>query len=129
MDVHAEVLSNHAIRLYFDYVTPVAGSYTRISRDPLFEWHSFATIPLSNQKGYSLVVSRAGDWTGKTIEEPPTKLWVRGVVSAIVHYWYRKVSDGSLLLAYLWCAQNRATVQPAGFRKLLRALAGVLLSN
>lgn len=30
-------------------------------------------------KGYSLVVSRAGDWTNKQITEPPTKLWVRGV--------------------------------------------------
>lgn len=81
VDVRSEVLSNHAIRLYFDYVTPVAGSYTRISRSPLFEWHSFATIPLPDEKGYSLVVSRAGDWTGQTIEEPPKKLWVRGVVS------------------------------------------------
>ena len=83
VNVHAEVLSSHAVRLYFDYVTPVAGSYTRISRSPLFEWHSFATIPLPNEKGYSLVVSRAGDWTSKTIDEPPTKLWVRGVVSVI----------------------------------------------
>lgn len=79
--VHSEVLSNHAIRLYFEYVTPVAGSYTRVSKSPLFEWHSFATVPVPNQKGYSLVVSRAGDWTGETIAEPPTHLWVRGVVS------------------------------------------------
>lgn len=26
-----------------------------------------------------MVVSRAGDWTGETIENPPTQLWVRGV--------------------------------------------------
>lgn len=29
--------------------------------------------------GYSLVVSRAGDWTTKQINNPPTHLWVRGV--------------------------------------------------
>ena len=78
--VKSEVLSNHAIRLSFDYVTPVAGSYTRISRDPLLEWHSFATVAEPGKKGYSLFVSRGGYWTGKTIEEPPTQLWVRGVV-------------------------------------------------
>lgn len=30
-------------------------------------------------KGYSLVVSRAGDWTGRQIENPPRALWVRGI--------------------------------------------------
>ena len=30
-------------------------------------------------KGYSLVVSRAGDWTSNMIDNPPTELWVRGI--------------------------------------------------
>ncbi|KAI0648045.1 nonribosomal peptide synthetase 12 [Trametes meyenii] len=77
--VRAEVLSNHAVRLYFDYVTPKPGHFTRISDNPLFEWHGFATISEPGKTGYSLVVSRAGDWTTKMIAEPPTKLWVRGV--------------------------------------------------
>lgn len=77
--VRAEVLSTHAIRLYFDYVTPVSGSFTRISESPLFEWHGFATIPEPGKKGYSLVVSRAGDWTSKQIADPPKELWVRGI--------------------------------------------------
>ncbi|KAL4805389.1 hypothetical protein BDV18DRAFT_140810 [Aspergillus unguis] len=82
--VDAEVLSNHAVRLHFDYVVPVNGSFTRLSRRPLIEWHSFATVPAptavnGRTKGYSLVVSRAGDWTGGQIEKPPTRLWVRGV--------------------------------------------------
>jgi hypothetical protein len=59
--------------------TPLAGSFTRISDDPLFEWHGFATVPVPGKKGYSLVVSRAGDWTTKQIGSPPTHLWVRGV--------------------------------------------------
>jgi len=60
-------------------VTPIPGSYTRISKSPLFEWHSFATIPEPGKTGYSLVVSRAGDWTSDIIENPPTELWVRGI--------------------------------------------------
>ncbi|KDQ16571.1 hypothetical protein BOTBODRAFT_54016 [Botryobasidium botryosum FD-172 SS1] len=76
--VRAEVLSHHAVRLYFDYATPVPGAFTRISESPLFEWHSFAVVE-PGVKGYNLVVSKAGDWTSKQIAEPPTHLWVRGV--------------------------------------------------
>ncbi|THH27306.1 hypothetical protein EUX98_g6881 [Antrodiella citrinella] len=77
--VRAEVLSNHAVRLYFDYVTPKPGHFTRISESPLIEWHGFAAVPEPGMKGYSLVVSKAGDWTAKQIAQPPTHLWVRGV--------------------------------------------------
>ncbi|KPM34394.1 hypothetical protein AK830_g12185 [Neonectria ditissima] len=81
--VDAEVLSDHAVRLHFDYTLPVNGSFTRVSRRPLLEWHSFATIPApevtNHAKGYSLVVSNAGDWTRSCIQNPPAKLWVRGV--------------------------------------------------
>lgn len=82
--VEAEVLSDHAVRLHFDYTVPVNGSFTRVSRRPLIEWHSFATIPApepvgDRKKGYSLVVSNAGDWTRNCIANPPTKIWVRGV--------------------------------------------------
>jgi hypothetical protein len=85
--VDAEVLSNHAVRLHFTYTIPVNGTFTRLSRRPLLEWHSFATVPApeaidGRERGYSLVVSRAGDWTGKQIEKPPTRIWVRGIPSA-----------------------------------------------
>jgi hypothetical protein len=43
VNVRSVVLSNHAIRLYFDYVTPKTGHFVRISKSPLMEWHSFAT--------------------------------------------------------------------------------------
>ncbi|KPM43747.1 hypothetical protein AK830_g2757 [Neonectria ditissima] len=82
--VEAEVLSDHAVRLHFDYTVPVNGSFTRLSYRPLTEWHSFATIPApqasnGRPRGYSLVVSNAGDWTKSTIHQPPTHLWTRGV--------------------------------------------------
>ncbi|KAG2001812.1 nonribosomal peptide synthetase 12 [Coprinopsis cinerea AmutBmut pab1-1] len=80
VDVKPEVLSNHAVRLWFDYgVTPPAGTFMRVSDAPLKEWHGFAAIPIPGRTGYSLVVSRAGDWTSKHIANPPTKLWVKGV--------------------------------------------------
>ncbi len=50
-----------------------------MSVSPLTEWHSFATISVPGEKGYSAVVSRAGDWTSETISNPPKELWVRGV--------------------------------------------------
>ncbi|OAA38829.1 AMP-dependent synthetase/ligase [Metarhizium rileyi] len=83
--VNAVPLSDHAIVLSFDYTIPVNGSFTRISKRPLLEWHSFATIPapkpstIADKPGYSLVVSNAGDWTKDCIRNPPTKLWVRGL--------------------------------------------------
>ncbi|KAF4465907.1 non-ribosomal peptide synthetase [Fusarium albosuccineum] len=82
--VEAEKLSDHAVRLHFDYTVPVNGSFTRLSYKPLMEWHSFATIPApeavnGRPKGYSLIVSNAGDWTRSTIQEGPTHIWTRGV--------------------------------------------------
>lgn len=88
--VNSEILSNHAVRLHFDYTVPVNGSFTRLSERPLLEWHSFATVPApepenGQPKGYSLVVSNAGDWTKRQIQTGPTKIWVRGVPSKYFH--------------------------------------------
>ncbi|KAJ4482067.1 hypothetical protein J3R30DRAFT_3286838 [Lentinula aciculospora] len=77
--VQSEVLSNHALRLYFEYDEPVPGSFVRISNDPLLDWHSFATIREPGKKGFSVVVSRAGDWTSAMIAAPPSRVWVRGI--------------------------------------------------
>lgn len=79
--VRSEVLSNHAVRLWFDYTTPVVGTAVRLAERPLVDWHGFATITNQgpNAKGFSLIVSRAGDFTGRTIERAPTHVWVRGI--------------------------------------------------
>ena len=86
VSVDTEVLSDHAVRLHFNYAVPVNGSFARISERPLLEWHSFATIAAptadnDHPRGYSMVVSRAGDWTSRQIDHPPMKLWTRGVPS------------------------------------------------
>lgn len=79
--VRSQVLSNHAVRLWFDYTTPTVGTSVRLASRPLIDWHGFATI--TNQgpsaTGFSLIVSRAGDFTGHTIETAPTHIWVRGI--------------------------------------------------
>ncbi|OCH91206.1 hypothetical protein OBBRIDRAFT_812254 [Obba rivulosa] len=77
--VKAEVLSDHAVRLHFDYVNTHPGHFTRMSHSPLTEWHSFATISVPGTQGYSAIVSRAGDWTKQQIENPPKQIWIRGI--------------------------------------------------
>ncbi|KAI0683557.1 hypothetical protein C8Q76DRAFT_662386 [Earliella scabrosa] len=79
--VRAEVLSDHCVRLHFDYVNTHPGHFVRLSHSPLLEWHSFATISVPGTPGYSAIISRAGDWTSKEIAEPEGKreMWVRGV--------------------------------------------------
>lgn len=68
VNVRPEVLSSHAIRLHFDYCTPVPGTTVRISERPLLEWHAFATVVVKpGEKGFSLIVSNAGDWTKRQI--------------------------------------------------------------
>lgn len=96
--VESKQLSNHALLMHFDYDTPIPGSFARVSDSILTEWHSFATIATPGQKGYSMIVSRAGDWTSKKIAEPPSHIWVRGVVS--VRLWMLdmlSVTHGALL--------------------------------
>lgn len=77
--VEAEKLSSHAVRLHVrDKKLPTCVGY-RVSHNPLSENHGFATIPNSDgQKGFSMVVSNAGDWTKSLIDSPPTHIWTRG---------------------------------------------------
>lgn len=79
VQVNALVLSDHAIRLDFTYKTAGVGSAVRLSDRPLKEWHAFAAFSKPNARGFSVVVSNAGDWTRKQIQSPPSRLWVRGV--------------------------------------------------
>jgi hypothetical protein len=78
--VTVERPSSHAALVRFDYgVTPAVASAVGISRTPLGEWHSFATVSTPGRPGYRLLISRAGDWTGEFIDDPPSHVWVRGV--------------------------------------------------
>lgn len=75
--------SGHAVVVRFDYGdTPFPGSSNAISLDPLREWHSFANIPSPGTEGYRLIISRAGDWTGRFIDNPPSHVWVKGITTS-----------------------------------------------
>lgn len=81
--VELVIPSKHVALARFDYgVTPFAGSSTAISRSPLREWHSFANVPSPGQTGFRLTISRAGDWTGKLIDDRPSHVWVKGIPTA-----------------------------------------------
>ncbi|PGH06319.1 hypothetical protein AJ79_06562 [Helicocarpus griseus UAMH5409] len=77
--VQSEVLSKHAVRLRFDYAPTKLAKGIQLSKHPLRDWHGFATFPNPDNKSFSVLVSKAGDWTADAINNPPTHLWKRGV--------------------------------------------------
>jgi hypothetical protein len=78
--VTVERPSAHAAIVSFDHgVTPAFASGVAISRSPLREWHAFATVATPGRSGFRLLISRAGDWTGDFIDDPPSHVWVRGI--------------------------------------------------
>jgi hypothetical protein len=94
--VTVERPSGHAAVVRLDYgVTPAHVTGVGISRSPLREWHTFATVSTPGQSGYRLLISRAGDWTSRFIDAPPARVWVRGVPTRApipaVEVMYRRV--------------------------------------
>ncbi|KAK7994966.1 integral membrane protein TmpA [Apiospora arundinis] len=82
VEVIPEPLSDHAIRLHFNHTSIVFGQGMSVSKHPLRDWHSFAafTDKYDNpETQFSMLVSKAGDWTSSVISEPPRYLWKRGV--------------------------------------------------
>jgi hypothetical protein len=89
--VRPEILSSHAIRLHFSNTNVAPGKGVRIAFRPLGDWHAFASITNSDmggthvttttpsKKGYSVIVSRAGDFTSHIIDTPPSTLYTRGI--------------------------------------------------
>ncbi|TDZ26707.1 Adenylate-forming reductase [Colletotrichum orbiculare MAFF 240422] len=99
-DVEAEVLSAHVVKLNFSHADVRYGQAVRLADAPLRETHAFAVIPnpaaaasvreedaergltgLSNagKRGFSVLVSNAGDWTARMVRNPPRRIWTRGV--------------------------------------------------
>ncbi|KAK3493648.1 hypothetical protein B0T13DRAFT_314542 [Neurospora crassa] len=103
-NVEAEVLSPHCVKLNFEYRDVYFGQAVRLTDAPLKETHAFGVIPhplaptaaeltdeksaidgqplqrLSHggDKGFSVIVSHAGDWTRKIIDRPPKQIYTRG---------------------------------------------------
>ncbi|KAJ5121479.1 uncharacterized protein N7515_009440 [Penicillium bovifimosum] len=84
--VRAEPLSTHATRLHFDHAITTFGKGIQLAKHPLRDWHGFATFPdpapkiVDGKPTFSCLISKAGDWTTATIQQPPTHLWKRGVL-------------------------------------------------
>ncbi|KAJ9491765.1 hypothetical protein VN97_g1502 [Penicillium thymicola] len=84
--VRAEPLSTHATQLHFDHAITTFGKGIQLAKHPLRDWHGFATFPdpapagVHGNPSFSSLVSKAGDWTAETIQNPPTHLWKRGVL-------------------------------------------------
>ncbi|KAK7959136.1 uncharacterized protein PG986_003990 [Apiospora aurea] len=83
VEVDPEPLSSHAVRLHFNYDTSVVfGQGLSVSKHPLRDWHSFAVFTDRHdapETEFSLLVSKAGDWTSSVIADPPRRLWKRGL--------------------------------------------------
>ncbi|KAF4672877.1 hypothetical protein FOL46_008227 [Perkinsus olseni] len=94
--VECRRLSSHALVLNFGHRIVSFGQAIRVTDSPLRETHAFAVIPnirssiagLSeeekkvwhvDQKGFSIIISRAGDWSGRIIDNPPSRIWTRGL--------------------------------------------------
>ncbi|KAJ5175571.1 uncharacterized protein N7482_001448 [Penicillium canariense] len=117
--VQTDALSPHAIRLHFSHTPISFAKGIQVSKHPLRDWHSFAGFPdpseslenikriptepsgptrppgaykkghRRNQESWSIVVSKAGDWTADTISKPPTHVWKRGALMRGVGYGLR----------------------------------------
>lgn len=71
---HAVIVGLHSV------VIPAIGTTRPISRRPFAGWHHFANVPAAaGTPGYRMLVSRAGDWTGAFVDDPPAHVWVRGI--------------------------------------------------
>jgi CRP-like cAMP-binding protein len=81
--VTVERPSSHLAILHLDQDRkPPVGTTRGISRSPLYGWHQFAIVPVaagSGDRGYRMIVSRAGDWTAALVDNPPDHVWVRGI--------------------------------------------------
>ncbi|RDW56563.1 hypothetical protein BP6252_14091 [Coleophoma cylindrospora] len=81
--VTSEYLSSHAVRLHFNFATAGFAQGISVSKHPLKDWHRFAGIPnIDSSPGFSLIVSKAGDWTSAAINEQPRALWKRGTLTS-----------------------------------------------
>lgn len=73
--VRFEYLSTHAVRLHFTHTSLDYCVGVRLTTNPLFETHAFATIPnkSGDDNGFSVIISNAGDWTSRLISsaKPP----------------------------------------------------------
>ncbi|KAL2152757.1 hypothetical protein VTH82DRAFT_5942 [Thermothelomyces myriococcoides] len=98
-DVESQVLSPHCLKLTFRHRDVHYGQAIRLTDSPLRETHAFGVIPGviyvseaerakwaknvtynkdGEEKGFTVLVSNAGDWTKRLINNPPERIYTRG---------------------------------------------------
>ncbi|KAL2158273.1 hypothetical protein VTH06DRAFT_4594 [Thermothelomyces fergusii] len=98
-DVESQVLSPHCLKLTFRHRDVHYGQALRLTDSPLRETHAFGVIPGviytsdaerakweknktlnadGEEKGFTVLVSNAGDWTKRLINNPPERIYTRG---------------------------------------------------
>ncbi|GAA1975326.1 hypothetical protein [Amycolatopsis minnesotensis] len=78
-----ERLSRHAAAVRFPHPNWVPlGSAIAFSRAPWREWHPFAIVGSGTEGRGEVIVSRAGDWTSRFIDDPPDHIWLKGGATA-----------------------------------------------
>lgn len=81
--IEVERLSRHAAAARFPHPDWVPlGSAIAFSRAPWREWHPFAIVGSGNGGRGEVIVSRAGDWTARFIDDPPDHIWLKGGATA-----------------------------------------------
>ncbi|KAI6857078.1 hypothetical protein KC340_g4129 [Hortaea werneckii] len=81
LPVKAHRRSTHAIELRFHDRNVASCASLSMSSSPVMETHKFVAIPHAPEdpeRGYSVIVSNAGNWTRDFINSPPTHVWHRG---------------------------------------------------
>jgi hypothetical protein len=77
--VHCQVPSPAVVEIAFPGGSR-AGSFGRISRHALSDWHSFALVSTGRlATSHTMLISRAGDFTNELLNTPPSTLYVRRV--------------------------------------------------
>src|SRR3954454_18034503 len=77
--VHCQVPSPTVVEIAFPGGSR-AGSFGRISRHALSDWHSFALVSAGRHAAsHTMLISRAGDFTNELVNTPPSTLYVRRV--------------------------------------------------
>ena len=77
--VHCQVRSPTVVEIAFPGGSR-AGSFGRISRHALSDWHSFAVVSAGRlATSHTMLISEAGDFTNELVNAPPSTLYVRRV--------------------------------------------------
>ncbi|KAF8916191.1 hypothetical protein CPB85DRAFT_1374668 [Mucidula mucida] len=112
----------------------LAPPWMRLRKVPVAnEWHAFANFPVPGTDEFSVVISQAGGWTTKIINDPPKEIWICGTpVSGVlrVNILFRRVvfvATGSGIGPIAPCLLERRTFGDGLVNTVLEAEPGAVI--